>query len=138
MTEAALRADLERLSRAATELSERETQLTAALRLSGRIVELISQENDRNKAEIGRLDLLLRKAHNPYRAQIDMLKAEVSRLSERETALKEEAARLRMSLEDFVGVHNEECRYDHNDFCQAHYSDRPCYVATAKALLGEG
>lgn len=32
---------------------------------------------------------------------------------------------------------DEACRYDHNDFCQTHYDDRPCAHEEARAFLAE-
>lgn len=47
-----------------------------------------------------------------------------------------EVRELRASLARFVDHHGDDpCRFDHNDFCQEHYSGKPCFVAEARALL---
>ena len=45
----------------------------------------------------------------------------------------EEVTALRLALDAFVD--DEPCRLDHHGICQAHGIDKPCSVATAKALL---
>lgn len=34
-------------------------------------------------------------------------------------------------------VDGNPCRYDHDDYCQTHYHQKPCAVAEAVALLKE-
>lgn len=46
-----------------------------------------------------------------------------------------EIERLKAVLARFVEVEEDECRYDHNGFCQAHYSSRPCRYEEAMECL---
>lgn len=39
-----------------------------------------------------------------------------------------ENVKLRGLLAEVVDRDNEECRYDHNEFCQSHYASRPCLI----------
>ena len=38
-------------------------------------------------------------------------------------------------LKEFVSFMDVTCDYDHNDFCQTHYHDRPCLAERALAFL---
>lgn len=35
-------------------------------------------------------------------------------------------------------VDNDPCEYDHDDFCQTHYSSKPCPHEQAQSLLKKG
>lgn len=45
--------------------------------------------------------------------------------------------RLAHALRVMLAVETEPCQYDHNDFCQAHYSSKPCRVEQARKAMGE-
>jgi len=32
-------------------------------------------------------------------------------------------------------VDNDACRYDHNDYCQTHYGQKPCHMARLRKLI---
>lgn len=49
--------------------------------------------------------------------------------------LRARVAELEAALADMLAPFREPCRYDHNDFCQAHYSGRPCHVERGRAAL---
>lgn len=72
------------------------------------------------------------------------LQALVTSLTERVAAQSEllsrraegdETAAVVEALRQLVYVDDEHCRYDHNDFCQSHYSGRPCRMETAREAL---
>lgn len=43
---------------------------------------------------------------------------------------------LREALSGILDMLEPECRYDHHGNCQAHYVEKPCRVAEARAALG--
>lgn len=43
--------------------------------------------------------------------------------------------RLRPHLEALLEMQDEPCRFDHHGNCQAHYVEKPCRVAEARAAL---
>lgn len=50
-------------------------------------------------------------------------------------SLRADLAECREALAEQVAADGEPCRYDHNGFCQAHYSPRPCRIERARDLL---
>ena len=52
--------------------------------------------------------------------------------------LLSEKEQMRSALARFVEITDEECRLDHNGYCQSHYVERAddCTVAAARRLLG--
>jgi hypothetical protein len=59
--------------------------------------------------------------------------AELAALRERLAEAGKVIERLREAGRDNLDI--DPCRYDHNDFCQAHYSDKPCRnVTLAEAI----
>lgn len=60
---------------------------------------------------------------------------EVARRANEWEGLKAERDGLRALLDDVLDMHDESCRYDHNDFCQSHYTIRPCLIERIDAAL---
>ncbi len=58
---------------------------------------------------------------NAGRSLVADLQAELARLAARVAAAERVVQAAREVADD-----EAKCRYDHNDFCQAHYSSRPC------------
>lgn len=50
-------------------------------------------------------------------------------------AERAKVAKLREAL--LYNIDYEQCQYDHNDFCQEHYSERPCRNQVAREVLEE-
>ena len=80
-----------------------------------------------------------------HEQQIDNLISAHTELSKRLTeaeataamvpGLREEIERLKEILERVVD--GEDCRIDHNGFCQTHYSDEPCTNALMRQVLND-
>jgi hypothetical protein len=43
--------------------------------------------------------------------------------------------KLRNLLKEFLDVHDEECRFDHHGYCQAHFLEKDCLIKRTKRIL---
>lgn len=91
---------------------------------------LVESGRQEMKAENERLRADAADFHMKYRMKCD----------EETKAQAVESERLREALQSMVDVDDEQCRLDHNGYCQSHYLDHDmdgCRVAIARAALAK-